>query len=469
MPKVETLREKYLPILNEKAVSELKEAILNQDIAVLSDETRRGRCVYAVLFATVSPTKKQLVSLASVSFLDNANATTCSNAILDTLREYGVQNQQVRFLVSDSAPYMIACGKALKILIGPHLLHITCWGHKINNVGEQWQETLADLNSFVTKMKAIFLLSRKTRAKYRKFLSTHPSGITVKLFPIPVLTRWNSWFNSVEYISDYFDPIYDFLLTHKKGSATVSSALKLVSNAEDRAAIKSAALFTKEQAAALISLIDKYQQNSKPNAHTIWVELSSLKSTLESVKVGIISESVHSIFPPEESLQCLQLKLSMQDCATADLSKLNKYMNSPKEAALTGYLDTLSKLFDPSRAKPGELNDIEILQLLRKISNFESIPNLELSSAYRVFLHRLEMARLTDAERPVDILSLLQSSPHSQFASRAISSLWAPVANADSERFFSKYSLVVSDRRLNMKESSVVTNCMLYFNSSLCE
>lgn len=65
---------------------------------------------------------------------------------------------------------------------------------------------------------------------------------------------------------------------------------------------------------------------------------------------------------------------------------------------------------------------------------------------------------------PLQILIDMKIGVNVDLASLALSAIWTPVSNADSERFFSKYALVVSDRRTRMKEETVQTCSMLYFN-----
>ena len=53
---------------------------------------------------------------------------------------------------------------------------------------------------------------------------------------------------------------------------------------------------------------------------------------------------------------------------------------------------------------------------------------------------------------------------YEDFADAAIKSIWCPANSVDAERFFSQYYLVVTDRRTNLKESSVEICSMLSFN-----
>jgi hypothetical protein len=50
------------------------------------------------------------------------------------------------------------------------------------------------------------------------------------------------------------------------------------------------------------------------------------------------------------------------------------------------------------------------------------------------------------------------------FAKKGLQATWLPKSNADSERYFSRYSLVVTDRKTTMKVQNIVTSCMLQFS-----
>lgn len=154
----------------------------------------------AVLIKTFSSEPQQSCFLTSVNFLDTANASTCSQAIIDTLEEYEIQYSQVYGLVSDSARYMGACFKLLKILLGDHALHFQCWVHKVNLVGVIFIKEFKEVNSIVAKAKLAFLYSRKMKCSYLNFLRQHAPQLTPKLYPTPVVIRCNSLFKSVIYL-----------------------------------------------------------------------------------------------------------------------------------------------------------------------------------------------------------------------------------------------------------------------------
>jgi hypothetical protein len=103
----------------------------------------------------------QEIFLASVNVLDTANALTCSQSIIDTLKDYEINYSQVKGFVSDSARYMSACFERLKILIEEHILHYQCWAHKINLVNDVFVSEFRELNMVVAKVKSALYFIKK--------------------------------------------------------------------------------------------------------------------------------------------------------------------------------------------------------------------------------------------------------------------------------------------------------------------
>ena len=70
----------------------------------------------------------------------------------------------------------------------------------------------------------------------------------------------------------------------------------------------------------------------------------------------------------------------------------------------------------------------------------------------------------------IDVLMGLKakSSTFREICGKCMKSLWLPVSNADSERFFffSKYNLILTDKRRRMKEENIVTCGMLQFGDA---
>ncbi|KAJ8875928.1 hypothetical protein PR048_023836 [Dryococelus australis] len=154
LPKAATLRTDIVPRVGKTTEEEIKEAVKDKKkIAVVADETTDicGTCVFAVLFRTVTASSAKNVYLASCSFLSKANSTTCSQAILDTVNKFDISLDNVTLLIT--------------------------WA--LNLAGDCFLKESEELNMLVAKMKSAFL------------------------FPVPVVTRWNSWFNSILYLAQY--------------------------------------------------------------------------------------------------------------------------------------------------------------------------------------------------------------------------------------------------------------------------
>lgn len=203
LPSGDALRRKYVPIYGNSEKESVKQQLRNKPVVIVADETsdKQGRCVFAVLLKTITPELEQACYLAAVNFLDTANSSSCSQAIIDTLKEYEIDYSQVKGLVSDSARYMGACFGLLKVLLGDNILHYQCWAHKVNLVGDVFLKEFKELNSIVAKTKSAFLHSRKMKSAYLNFLNDKAPHLAAKLYPEPVITRWNSWFKSVIYLN----------------------------------------------------------------------------------------------------------------------------------------------------------------------------------------------------------------------------------------------------------------------------
>nr|CAD7197967.1 unnamed protein product [Timema douglasi] len=123
------LRQNFVQPIGEEMKLKLKEKVQVVPIVIVVDQTSdsRGRCVLAILFRTVAEAATQDVFLANCLFLDKATGSTVCQAINGSITQYGIENNNILGLVSDSARYMETCFGALNVLAGDHLLHFQCW------------------------------------------------------------------------------------------------------------------------------------------------------------------------------------------------------------------------------------------------------------------------------------------------------------------------------------------------------
>lgn len=58
--------------------------------------------------------------------------------------------------VTDAAPYMVAAGKALRVLYSK-MIHTTCAAHGLHRIAEFVKEEFDDVNELISNVKKIFI------------------------------------------------------------------------------------------------------------------------------------------------------------------------------------------------------------------------------------------------------------------------------------------------------------------------
>ncbi|KAJ8871314.1 hypothetical protein PR048_027631 [Dryococelus australis] len=221
---------------------------------------------------TLAPTAEQEVYLASCSFLDTANGTTCSQEIIDSIKEYDVRYNDTLGLVSDSARYMGKCFQALQTIVGDHLLHFQYFAHKLYLVGDIFLKGFSSLNLLVSKLKMVFLLSRKMRNNYLNFIKESYPSLPSILFPAPVITRWNSWFKAVH--------------------SSTASVISMFQEKQSAAKLKVEIVFVSEVSEKISELIKPLEGPKYPFGYTLCDELKVVSFTLERYVHGrLLSET----------------------------------------------------------------------------------------------------------------------------------------------------------------------------------
>ena len=103
----------------------------------------------------------------------------------------------------------------------PQLLHNPCCAHIINLVNETWFNFshFSIIKEFLFKIKTIFVTSPARRSRYVTFLKNHGISRPQKV-PLPVVTRWNTWFEMIYYVFNHFSLIHDFFKDESKNNST---------------------------------------------------------------------------------------------------------------------------------------------------------------------------------------------------------------------------------------------------------
>lgn len=199
LPADRTIRN-YLYDLYDSTVLNIKKSLANKKIWVSIDETSdiMGRKIANVIVGILNIDEdegEQHVFLLDCVEMDKANQYTIAKLFDETINlispDY-VKKEDVLIFVSDAAPYMVAAARGIKALY-PNLIHVTCLAHALHRVAEQIRCQYADVDKFVSNCKKIF---SKAPSRIRIF-EEKANGIPLP--PQPVITRWGTWLNAVNY------------------------------------------------------------------------------------------------------------------------------------------------------------------------------------------------------------------------------------------------------------------------------
>nr|CAD7403808.1 unnamed protein product [Timema poppensis] len=103
LPKAETIRSVWIPEVNQSQEDNIKDNVKNQQVAILCDETtdRKGQCVFVILLKTLHADSKQSLFVGAVKVLQDASATECLRALVDTITKYEIPYENVVCVVTD--------------------------------------------------------------------------------------------------------------------------------------------------------------------------------------------------------------------------------------------------------------------------------------------------------------------------------------------------------------------------------
>ncbi|PKB94746.1 hypothetical protein RhiirA5_438122, partial [Rhizophagus irregularis] len=170
IPQAPILRQVHLPRVFNKYSSSLQTYFNQKPVAIIIDETTDdcSQSVVNTFFAFRQHTK-----LVSVDFLECVNNSTMGGTLLSILPNFNISYTLPRLFLSDSAAYMKKCFQEALKPIMPQLIHLPCYAHIINLIGDTWR-TLSDfslLKTFLSKIKETFVyaLARKEFVQNLKF------------------------------------------------------------------------------------------------------------------------------------------------------------------------------------------------------------------------------------------------------------------------------------------------------------
>lgn len=460
LPLADCLRQYYIPVVGEKKRQEIQADLKDSDIFLLCDETtdKNERCVFNVIIRPSTITDDANTHLAASVVLDAANSADCATAVLDTLQKYSIDCQRVIGIVTDSAEYMTKCVETVKEFLDD-VQHVHCWAHKAGNIGSVFEDELDELNTTVVKVKNAFLNTRKSN--YVQFLNEKYQGSDldmISLFPSPVCRRWNSWFESVTYLSNHIEDVVEFFKslddnTGVKCFNTVSAATIQT--------IKVQAVYVSDICPPLMDLITFLEGSSYPTIHALAGKLSDLEVKLGLLTEGVFSERTVSECQmlPSEAKASVQAKLKAAAKSALEKLQLLRSQDPAKEV-----VESVGALFDPRNA-PRKKSAPELTALQMKVPFIKDVQTQHFLEGHAAFLGVIREQLKGEDCVAVDVQSILNELKlsHREYACAALRAIWMPCSNAFSERSFSKCSLVVTDRRRSLMAANAESLTMVTF------
>ncbi|XP_003741964.1 uncharacterized protein LOC100903410 [Galendromus occidentalis] len=280
------LRQKYLPTVFDAHMNELKEILKkSSSLAIVCDETTDAEDRYVFNILAVDRLQESTMQdqnrhklralLPNSVVLDSTNYKTVSEAVISELCKYEVSFSKISAFVTDNAAYMHkAWSNSLKAVF-LNAVHVTCTAHLLNLICEIWQDEFKAVNKLVVAVKKGFTACPSRKARFLHYLIAE--GGPLALPPVPVVTRWNTWFEAAMYHVRQSDDYAVFVDEEAEfsSSSIVSSVITLSGCTE----VKSDLECLKMYAPHLMEVLRK-SETSEVKAHAVAKDLDLLTQWL---------------------------------------------------------------------------------------------------------------------------------------------------------------------------------------------
>lgn len=437
IPQANTLREVYDKKVFLKRQDALIESLAGKKVAVIVDETTDtvGRYVVNILLQPllgfVTTAKAVLVN---TEFLPAVNNVSIAQLIIRTLTNSNIDFNNVLALVSDNAAYMKKCFiDGLQGLL-PNAVHVTCWAHILSLVGEEFRAALKLSDELVAHMKAIFSKAPGRRARFLSHLR-EKNASKIAMPPVPVITRWNTWFAAALYHANNLQFYLSFVT---KEIEDVGSTIQLR---------KLADLLVGQQAELL-----------QVELEFVSLHCERLMNTLTMLETqSYLSVHVHNkVFDLLAWLRDPGFPYATSDCEAAmsgAAEKLAEYVEGTKQPANAMFRAV--RIFDPRQ-----------IPLLSKSMNDYVSAIAGLTTAADEWPVYLQLVEKEPPPSDCNIVSFWQAAKDRLpiLSALAESYIAMPVASTDVERSFSKYGSILSPLRHQLSQESLRYYCSTFFN-----
>ena len=229
LPKVPTLRTAYVPKLYDTHFTALKCLLRDEYVSITADETtdiRDHSILNVIASVRGQPFLIGLVKMAS------CNHSTFSQGIIRSVTDVGISFEHVMSIVTDSAAY---CKKAYKDVLSavyPDSIHVLCIAHTVNLASEVFRhhDDFKHASDLIALVKSSLFKKPGRKNRFIQFLADFIASADVKLPPVPISSRWNSWFEAASYHATRIHLYEGFYKAEKAQGMAVEKIIELVTH-----------------------------------------------------------------------------------------------------------------------------------------------------------------------------------------------------------------------------------------------
>lgn len=209
-----------------------------------------------------------------------------------------IQHEQVLLFVTDAAPYMIKAANALEVLY-PKMIHLTCLAHALHRVAETVRCQYPDVDLLISTIKRIFL---KAPSRIEIFKNNYPN---IPLPPEPIIIRWGTWLQAVNYYSKFYDEIKNIVsMLDSEHAASISKGKEIF----ERPNIKSALSYIVSNFSFLGESISKLENTKIPLSESLQIiDLSISKiNELEGPTAELLKNKMNVVLNKTSGLKTIK-------------------------------------------------------------------------------------------------------------------------------------------------------------------
>ena len=227
LPTPDILRRNQVPVISQSVLAKIRDMISEKNVYLIIDETQdpdSRQCVNVLVGILDGTPRKPM--LINVEFVQKTNYETIQSVILNScsiLWPGKNRYPELHLILSDQATYMTKAVEEMKKIqvMYPNLHHITCLAHAINRVADSIQKDHILINKWVINWKKFFANSSKRKMIFKK-------KTKLKLPPVPVVCRWGTWLNSVNYHMNNYEKLKTFILDFQSQDKSKVNSIKIL-------------------------------------------------------------------------------------------------------------------------------------------------------------------------------------------------------------------------------------------------